>query len=270
MHAEYVSLGKFELGERPRKWALIDQLAAKVARLSEASPDRGLTARKFDLAQPAGHRVYIGAYSQLQSGWEHVEALRQLLQAQGSMPRAPWTLTRSIFESGFWATWILDPVDGLDRRRRALRMEVADHKQSKAFHRCFVMTSEERARMLEGEAKAEQSYRSDAAAVGLEWSLAGSRPNLIDELHRLNELRSMGRESEDVVEGVWRALSGMQHGFAYALLAGSDAKPIVQIPGGQKMQVSSRDETFQTMNTVACMLLMIGMNQFVRRCERTD
>jgi len=100
-----------------------------------------LTARKIDQAQPAGHRGYMLANAHIGSGLEHIATLRHLFVEYGVTPRVPWTLLRSVYEAGFWSTWILEPRDGAARRLRGLRAEVRGMRERREFYRVLPVRS---------------------------------------------------------------------------------------------------------------------------------
>lgn len=131
-------MGEMDLGSVPSQWERIFALADDVERCEAPRSDLGFTARKYDESQPAGHRGYILAYGHIQAGLEHIDALRGLLQHHGATPRAPWTLMRAIFEAGFWTTWLMEPVDGLVRRQRGLRLEVRGMVERTNFYDDFL------------------------------------------------------------------------------------------------------------------------------------
>jgi hypothetical protein len=262
---ERVNVGDLDLGPLQRMWEVSDRLAEQVDGLESGGDPRALTARRFDEAQPAGNRTYIAARGYLDSAFEHDEALRALLLAHGATPRAPWTLMRSIYEAGAWATWALDPANGLERRRRGLRLEVWSFKQRKAFHAEFKRTADEQAKLDAGDRKTERTYRAEAKALGMEWALAGSRPNLADEIPKLSDVRSGPADLVRPMVGVWRSLSGMQHGLPYALLAMSDHSLEVEMPGGQSVQVSIKDDTFHSFATISYLMTIFGALSYCRR-----
>src|SRR5689334_1447116 len=113
------NMGSLDMGETERHWNAIFEIAERLDD-AEDKADVGLTARKFDEAQPAGHRAYMLASGHILTGLEHIDALRSLITSFGATPRAPWTLLRAVFEAGFWSTWLMEPDDGLTRRQRGL------------------------------------------------------------------------------------------------------------------------------------------------------
>jgi hypothetical protein len=261
-------MGELDLGEVPRQWDVIFRLADEVDQC-EQSVDQGLTARKFDQSHNGGHRGYILASGHIQSGLEHIEAMRSLLEHHGATPRAPWTLLRAVFESGFWATWLMEPTDGLVRRRRGLQLEVRGMVERTNFYDDFLRADPtERARVAAGHANHEKTYRAEATALGLEWGQAKNRIVLLDELKKLWLVRNLETELQGPTLAIWRSLSGMQHGYTYALLLHSDTDSEQPILGGQLARLTIKDSAFQALASSANLMLIEGMNLYLRRSRR--
>jgi hypothetical protein len=120
-------LGTIDWQNLPVYWQQVAELVARLEALWDRPRDpTALTARAFDEAQTAGTRTYIEAQRCLGVAIDNHEALLALLQADGATVWAPWSLIRPTVESSFLALWLLDPVSGLERRRRGLRLEVQD------------------------------------------------------------------------------------------------------------------------------------------------
>ncbi len=260
---------RLDLGKVPAGWAALDRLERQVQQLDDQPPRRDLvlTARTLDEAQPGGPRVYIGASAHLGNAMEHLHTLQTLLEHHGVTPRAPWTLMRPVFESAFWAVWLLEPDDGRIRRQRALRLEVLDLKERGKYFAAFRMPSEHRERIAERERARQAIYRAEADAIGLDWSRAGQKPSVVGELVKLSAVKNLGGVGGSVV-GVWRSLSGIQHGHPYAVLANSDVTATVPIPGGSADTVTINDDAFQVVGMVTNYLLLAAFELMVSRSTR--
>ncbi len=208
--------------------------------------------------------MYIGASAHLGNAMEHLHTLQTLLEHHGVTPRAPWTLMRAVFESAFWTAWLLEPEDGRTRRQRALRLEVLDLKERGKYYAAFRLPRKDRERVAERECARKAIYQKEAADIGLSWSVAGQRPSVVDELSRLSAVKSLGRTGGSVV-GVWRSLSGIQHGYPYAVLATSDMTATVPIPGGSARTVTINDDAFQIVGMWTNYLLEAAFGLMIRR-----
>lgn len=89
---------------------------------------------RIDERQTAGRRVYMGAQRCLSSAWDNHDALLALLRHHGATQFAPWNLLRPTFEASFYALWLLDPDDSLERRRRGLRFEWLDELEHRTYY----------------------------------------------------------------------------------------------------------------------------------------
>lgn len=263
------SYGHLDLSGVIQQWDGLRKFERELLKPADQRTDLGLTARKFDEAQPAGHRVYIGAGSQISNGLEHIDALQTLLQ-HSATPRAPWTLLRSVYEAGFWACWLLEPNDGQTRRRRGLHAEVQSMKQRAAFYATFLRyKSEEPAKATRDHPRHEQTYRAECASLGLPWSLVSNKINVIDELDKLRYVQGLEKDIRAALQATWRSLSGMQHGHAYALMINSDMQPgVTKIAGGALGTITIKDEAFVAAVSAANMLLLESMKLYVLRCTR--
>ncbi|WP_121258589.1 hypothetical protein [Nocardioides ferulae] len=125
------------LGELERHWADLDRAYRRYRRLPESSRMVRLTARRFDEAQPAGHRAYFAAERYLGVAMDNHWALLALLKHHGVTPSAPWSLLRPSFECSFLAGWVLDPSEGRQRRIRGLRLEILDERERLSHTRAF-------------------------------------------------------------------------------------------------------------------------------------
>jgi hypothetical protein len=262
-------LGTFEASELFRQWDQLRQLEARREEVVE-STDLGFTARKFDEAKTAGHRPYILAGSHLSNGFEHIEVLRELFLKSGVTPRAPWTLLRSVFESGCWATWVLEPEDSLERRRRGLRGEVRSQIERDNFFNDFLRYQpQERDRIAADHREDEQVFRFEADELGLTWSQAKNKTNLVDELGKLKSVLNMDPDVRAATTAMWRSMSGMQHGHAYAVVLNSDVHNSVPVQGGALQTVTIKDNMFIAAAGSANTLMASAIELFIRRCTRT-
>jgi hypothetical protein len=245
-------LGTFEATELFRQCDQVRELEAELQRV-EASTDLGFTARKFDEAKTAGHRPYILAGSHIGNGIEHIEVLRQLFLGPGITPRAPWTLLRSVFESGFWAAWVLEPEDSLERRRRGLCGEVRSLVERNNFYTAFLKYQpKERDAIAADHLKDEQVFRRE-----------------VDELGRLRSIADMEPEVRAATNAMWRSLSGMQHGHAYAVVLNSEVHDSVPIQGGARQTLTIKDEMFVAAAGAANILMAAAISLYIRRATRT-
>jgi hypothetical protein len=201
-----IKIGELDVGNLRRYWQLIAEFERQLEQEQAAGQGLALTARKFDEAQPAGPRVYIGAYAQILGGIEHSDALQTLLLNDGAGPRVPWTLLRSIFEAGFWGTWLLEPAEGAERRRRGLRLEVRDMKQRAIFHESLTLADPEvRSTLAASNARPMKTYREEAEKLDMAWSLACQAPRAVDEIPKLQLVRGLDGESRasSLLSGVY-------------------------------------------------------------------
>lgn len=233
-----------------------------VQRLSSPAGSLALTARKIDEAQPAGHRVYMAAHRHIDVGFDNLDALQSLLKHRGATPHAPWTLLRAVFEAGFWALWVLEPGDSRARRIRGLRSEVHDLRERESFYEEFAAT-------VDPEVTA--SYQRDAKALGEPWGRIKDRIYVTGQLRSMAAIQGLGPEVPPRhIVGIWRGLSGLQHGLAYASLATSDTTRSVPIPGGEIAMLSINDEKFQAFGFGASWMLDQAARLYIRRSTRVD
>lgn len=236
-----------DLGDLQRRWYDLEKLYARVRGFK---PDpRALTARAFDEAQPAGRRTYIAADRYLGVAMENHHALKSLLAHFGATPYAPWSLLRPSFEAAFWVCWMLDPDDGLERRRRGLRVEMMDDKQQLAHIREFLIVPEVSATaqsMLDDRGASSASYRADAEALKLPWDVANRKITVTDELPKLSWLKYEPPIVRATMVAQWRMLSGYEHGLGWALLRGSHVVERAKIEGGYEVQLTIDDDAFTT------------------------
>lgn len=123
-----------DLGELPARWQTLEALY-RLARdeLQARDPDI-LHARMIDEGQTAGRRAYMGAQRCLSVAWDNHDALISLLRHHGATQFAPWNLLRPTFEASFYALWLLDPEDSIERRRRGLMFEWLDELEHRTYY----------------------------------------------------------------------------------------------------------------------------------------
>lgn len=248
------------LGELPRRWQMLEALYRTARDDIEGRDPRILHARMIDEMQTAGRRTYMGAQRCLSVAWDNHDALRSLLQHHGATQFAPWNLLRPTFEASFYALWLLDPEDSLERRRRGLMFEWLDELEHRTYYSDLAAVerfvspqdSEEfaadRLRREEVREDHDRIYRGEAKNLGLSWPLP-SRINVLSELGRLRYCDLM--EGTDLIlQSTWRTLSGMQHGRGSTMLRGSDRANEVRIEGGVHALLSINDEAFVGAATV--------------------
>jgi hypothetical protein len=239
--------GVLNLGDLPEYWALLDHEFRTLDNLPSLAEARLLSARAFDESRTAGHRTYIEAKRYLSVANDNHEALLSLLKHRGATLWAPWSLLRPIFEASFFASWILDPDSGRDRRLRGLRCEVLDCFQQRAHRAAFKKLPEMRQLIEDAERQLDQGslavYRAEAAALGEPFDRVHQKINIVVELPKLSFAKAQG-DLVAFLEGTWRLLSGFEHGLGWAMLRGADRGAGTEIPGGMGMFLSIKDEEF--------------------------
>jgi hypothetical protein len=262
-------MGTFDASAFVKQWDQVRAMAQLVDSVDKKGPGQDLTARRFDEAQPAGHRPYMVASGYIAAAVEHVEVLREMVLNQHLTPRAPWTLLRSVFEAGFWSTWVLEPDDGLERRRRGLRVEVRGMAERTAFYDSLLMYDpQKRAEVATGHAEHERSYRAEAEQLDLPWKHAKNRIVLFDELKKLREVSEMEPGVRAATYAMWRSLSGLQHGYPYAVMLHSQIHNMKAITGGERATITINESHFLAAATAAHSLLVSGMNRYIRLSTR--
>ena len=245
----------------------VGRMYAQVESLRDLKPNakNHLTARFLDENQVAGPRVYMGAYAHIANAFEHHDALWALLNSEhGLTPRAPWTLMRSIFESGFWATWLLDPADSFHRRQRGLRLELVDHRQRDTWIRSLPLSAEQIKEATSHDREPMKVYKAEAAKLHLNLKRASEKPSVVDELPKLGISHRVG-EAAPMFIAAWRSLSGLQHNLAYALQHVSDMDRPIETTGGKSFTVSVNDDQFTFMGKLAYALFIEAASLYIRR-----
>jgi len=261
------------LGSLPRLWDGLETVYNRVTALPD--PDvTALTSRRFDEAQTAGHRGYFTAARYLGVAMDNHEALMALLTKHGAGFAAPFSLLRPMFESGFFACWVLDPTDGLERRKRGLRCEVNDERERTAFHEVLTALPDVgnlvRDDIQERDRTVGKTFRDEAAAIGLPWDKARQRVNVSQELPKLRFLISQDVMVRTMFLAQWRLLSGMEHGLAYAMMRSSDVSAQVVIPGGQQVRLTVNDDMLGNAYRVCIWLVIEALGRFERLHTRAD
>jgi hypothetical protein len=264
--------GSFDLSPLVRRWQLLDALYAAARTALANRPKDLLHARMIDEQQSAGHRVYMVAERCLGVAWDNHAALVALLQSShGLSPSAPWNLLRPTFEAAFYAAWVLDPEDTLERRRRALRLEWLDELDHRKYYKdAMVLLGEDPTelaaaseQLAAAQARNETSYAADAKRLGLSWPLPKSVV-VTDELGGLSHCQYL-KHSDVLLRSVWRSLSGHQHGRASAMLRGSDRLDQREVPGGMHTVLSINDEAFTNAADVTTNMHMEAVALLLRR-----
>jgi hypothetical protein len=259
----------------PLYWQEVGRLVNVIDHIAErkASPT-DLTARTFDEAQTAGHRVYMEASRYLSVAVDNHEALLALLPAHGATLWAPWSLIRPMFESSFLAAWVLDPEEGLERRRRALHLEVQDSKQQRHYLECFLqvpsVSRAVREQLALNERRSGRTYKDEAVALGVPWDRLGAAVSVFDGLPKLSAVASQDKETKAYLQATWRMLSGYEHGLMYAALKGSDRATMTNVPGGKSIQLTINDDAIVTALKSTYFLFLTAARLFERRRTRPD
>jgi hypothetical protein len=235
-----------DLDNLPSYWQKVAELDEQAHQAMQSWHSMNFTPRFLDEGQPAGPRTYIGVTRLLNIAIDNQEAFQSLIQTHGVTHWSQWGLLRSVFEASFYALWTLDPADGRERRRRGLRLEVLDSKENKKWIdslRDAGLDADAVAAYEEQHIKATRVYKEEAKVLGLNWERVGQRIDVAGELLKLNYTRE--RISDDMNKffvSIWRRLSGFQHGFGYALLAGADKGRSITIPGGESVFLTTNDQ----------------------------
>lgn len=224
-----------------------------------------VTPRKFDCAQPAGHRVYMEAERYLEAAIDNLTALRQLL-GHGAGLFAPWSLLRSVFEASVLAAWILDPEDGSERRYRGLRSEIWDAVEELKYLQTLVNLGDmsERVQGLADRRRKQRidTYQDELAQMGRDWEKARQSVSVIDAIPRLSFVRNQG-DLGVFIQSTWRLLSGYQHGKGWAVVHGSSKTAVAQVVGGVSVQIELDGETFVTAAKATLLVLVKAMNKLL-------
>lgn len=254
-------------------WPVIGALFARMQALPESgTPRTNLAPRQIDLAQTAGHRIYIQSHALLGFAYEHHQAFLAHINTVGFGPRAPFNLLRPVLESSLWALWLLDPHDSATRRKRALQYEIHDFKAEMAYldelgKRSGGLPMREAA--AERQAHAGKSYREETAQLGLDYAaLSKANMNLTDEIPKMQRL--LDRHDKDtarLIVAEWRRLSGYQHGKTWSVALGSDQTFLAKIPGGQTVHLVASDSSISIATGLTALVFMEALILHIDRCE---
>lgn len=257
------------LGSLPLQWQATEAAQARATAVASTWQTMQLTARVFDEAQPAGPRTYINATRYLQIAADNHSAFRSLIQSHGVTHWAHWNLLRPVLEASFHAAWILDPAEGVERRRRGLRTEVLDARERSKWVdalRKAGLASEPLDALARSDARSTTVYRREADELGLPWSRARGPIALVDELPKLECLQQMYQGPVGaLLTALWRRLSGSQHGMSYALLVGTDQDRDVPIPGGSEIHLTANDDDFVMQCQLVNSLHLAALQLWVQR-----
>lgn len=272
MLSERIACGQVDLSQLASRWHLLESLYGAARVVIANRPADAFCARMIDERLVAGHRVYMTAERYLGVAWDNHAALIELIQGpHGLSPSAPWNLLRPCFEAAFYAAWVLDPDESLERRRRALRLEWLDEldhrryydevmKMQSAIGQTDLHAAE--AELAKSRERNETSYKADAESLEMSWPPLGI--NVRDELGNLSH-HAEHQDSDVLVRSVWRALSGHQHGRASAMLRGSDKAERHNVPGGVYAVLSVNDDAFLTAADVTVNMHMEAVALLLKR-----
>lgn len=269
--SDLIPAGPLQLGNLPNVWAALDE----IERRAHAANDRNLaqmdfTDRKFDEASATGRRAYINAHAFISVARDNQKALEAMLLASGVRPYAPWNLIRPSFEAAFYVVWMLEPNEGRERMRRALRIAWEEQRNhglrlglkvdiANAKGQPDVLKAEQRHRDIK------KSYVDEANAVGMSQKQVSEKPNLTTEIPKLESLKGRTPGEEKFHLLIWRELSGIQHADMGAGLGLSDKTYRLKIPGGYTAVVSINDESFMTACYSSALMQLTAMNLYIQR-----
>ena len=236
-----------------------------------AAHNQVMTARLADQSQPGGHHTYIVARQLITIAMDHHRALLAVM-SQSASPCAAWTLLRSVFESSALASWVLDPTDGLERRRRAQRRTCLDFQQQRNYQAALrlTMTAPEAASVAE-EVRVAKQLRAEAEELGLSWRQATGDVNLIAELAELTAVRNaLGTDAAQAprLAALWRGMSGHARGYSYTARVDLDVRWSMSLTGGAQPPATLDPEVFTAHGNVTGMLLLSAIQLYVQRSRR--
>ena len=262
-----INMGEFDATDIDKSVAALRGLERSMdaAEARYAHDPHSLSARRFDEAKPAGRRVYIGATGLIGCAIDNLAAFRNLLTSGGVSIWAPLNLIRGVFEPALWCIWILEPPASVERRRRALRREVADKREWSKFARDTVADDASELEEVAAEmARVTPIYQAEAVDLHIPWETVTQKPDMVAELHRLESLKAMDFSLSSTLM-MWRGLSGVTHGFMYAAQFASEPRGARNIPGGQEVMLSPRDDVLTMFSVRAIALLMRAVLLFTDR-----
>ncbi|NHA01355.1 hypothetical protein G5V59_20030 [Nocardioides sp. W3-2-3] len=230
MFNDRVETGTLDLSELAQHWQLLDAAYDAVRHVTAKRRPGLLHARMIDEGQVAGHRVYMAAQRYLMIARDNHQALVALLQSpHGLSVSAPWNLLRGTFEASFYAAWVLDPEESLERRRRALRLEIADEREQDLYYDDLLKVFGEDLEADPAAAKqdfdqaardVDTTYRAEAQELGLTYPPPGPKV-----LHGLAESVMRYRDGTRCAR--------VQSGLAWVVRAGARSRRRLSARVGQ-------------------------------------
>jgi hypothetical protein len=113
-----------------------------------------------------------------------------------------------------------------------------------------------------------ETYRREAAELGLAWVTCERDVSVLDSLPKLAMVQRLGKEAGAILQATWRMLSGYEHGLTFAALRGSDMSVVAPVPGGQTVQLSVNDEALVMALKSTYLLLLEAGRLYDRRCTQ--
>lgn len=254
-------------------WEGIERAFARLDEADRFTAAHGqvVTARLVDQSQPGGHRTYIVVRQLITIAMDHHRALLAVV-ARSASPCAAWTLLRAVFESSALATWVLDPADSLERRRRAQRRTCLDFQQQRNYQAALrrTMTAAEAAASVAEEVRVAKELRAEAEDLGLSWRQVTGDVNLIAELAELAVLRNALGDAARAprLEALWRGMSGHAHGYSYTARVDLDVRWSMSLTGGAQQPLTLDPDVFTAHATVTRVLLLSAIQLYVERSRR--
>jgi hypothetical protein len=115
-------------------------------------------------------------------------------------------------------------------------------------------------------AKAGKVYRDEAQALGVSWQAASQRPNVEQEIPKLQHIVDLADPLIlHMTVAAWKQLSGFQHGLMYAIVGGSAVSREFEIPGGALVRVTMRDQDFGIAMQQAALMQLWAVDTYVAR-----
>src|SRR5665213_1135455 len=252
-------VGIINVGLAPA-WTLLDHRRAQLEAVeSGRSNAPRLSARWGDEHEPSGSRLYEMARTSILVGSGSLLATRTL--ADGNIGAwAALALTRTTFEAAFWAQWLLEPARRRDRLERGLRLQWDDRRERKLFAEGHLQARELTELRREHEASC-AAIKRDATATGADLNLVTSKISVVDELRRLE----CAHDFRDLWVGIWRGLSGVQHGRIHAVEYFTDSDRVIGDDGIARVEITLNEERFSPNAMAAASLLRYAFDTYLRR-----
>lgn len=228
----------------------------------------------MDESQPSGNRTYITAQRLLSRAHENHNAFLDHVNSVGFSTHAPFNLLRPVMECSLWALWLLDPEEGLERRRRGLKLDIDDHRQEVAYLQQLGRMSGVGRSFREAAARRAASvvpiYTGEAEALETSFAdLKNQRLNLVDSISEIRWLTSRyDKDTTHLFAAEWRRLSGYEHGRAWVSVHGSDQEVIAKVPGGVELHLTASDQSIQLATSSANLCLLEAARLYTRRSSR--